>query len=97
MNFDLRSSMGAEMVEEGGRLGRVGVRVEERMAWRGRFGVVGSVMSSAARLDILSWSHDGPVLVWEVVVGMIGRWLDKWAGNFAAIFLSLKFTDKTST
>ena len=51
--------MGAETVEEGGRLGRVGVRVEERMVWRGRLGVVGSVMSSAARLDILSWSHDG--------------------------------------
>jgi len=58
MNFELRSSIGAETVAEGGRVGRGGVRVEERNVWRGRLGVVGSVLSCACRLDILSTSHD---------------------------------------
>ena len=58
MNLDLRSSTGAEVVDSGGRDGRLGVRVLERMVWRERFGVVGSALSSAAgRLDIVSWTH----------------------------------------
>jgi hypothetical protein len=56
--LDLRSSIGAEAVASGGRDGRLGVRVLERIVWRGRFGVVGSGLSSAAgRLDIVSWTH----------------------------------------
>jgi len=58
MNFDLRSSIGAETVAEGGRVGTVGVSAEERIVWRRRLGVVGSVLSSAARVDILSEIHD---------------------------------------
>jgi hypothetical protein len=69
LKVDLRSVRGAEMVVVGEREGSVGVRAEERIVWRGRFGVVGGSFAVAGeeRLDICYDAYEG--IVASILVG----------------------------